>query len=42
MVTQYQGQMRKLEVHNYSLALHLQQATNSADSVPFPRNPDVF
>eukprot|EP00199_Chlamydomonas_sp_CCMP681_P006753 CAMPEP_0119104972 /NCGR_PEP_ID=MMETSP1180-20130426/3048_1 /TAXON_ID=3052 ORGANISM="Chlamydomonas cf sp, Strain CCMP681" /NCGR_SAMPLE_ID=MMETSP1180 /ASSEMBLY_ACC=CAM_ASM_000741 /LENGTH=282 /DNA_ID=CAMNT_0007089877 /DNA_START=245 /DNA_END=1093 /DNA_ORIENTATION=+ len=42
-VTQYQEQLRKLEVHNYSLALHLQQATNSSGSgMAFPRNPDVF
>lgn len=40
MVTQYQEQMRKLEVHNYSLALHLQQATSTSNMLP--RNPDVF
>ncbi|KAJ9509175.1 hypothetical protein QJQ45_001665 [Haematococcus lacustris] len=28
-LSQYQEQLRKLEMHNYSLTLHLQQATNS-------------
>jgi hypothetical protein len=43
---QYQEQLRKLELHNYSLAMHLQQATGAggggAVGHPPPRNPDVF
>lgn len=44
MVAQYQEQCRKLEVHNYSLAMHLQQATSSSGlgGGNNPRNPDVY
>lgn len=41
-LSQYQEQLRKLEMHNYSLTLHLQQATSNGQGMAQPRNPDVF
>mmetsp|Transcript_26062 Transcript_26062/g.56904 ORF Transcript_26062/g.56904 Transcript_26062/m.56904 type:complete len:269 (+) Transcript_26062:184-990(+) len=41
MLAQYQEQLRTLEVNNYSLALHLQKATNN-NHLAGQRNPDVF
>lgn len=41
-LSQYQEQCRKLEMHNYSLAMHLQQATSSSGMGSHPRNPDVY
>ena len=40
----YQQRVQALEVQNYSLALHLRQATDSKDGGAAPgfRNPDVF
>ena len=37
----YQEQVHSLELNNYSLAMHLQQATNSSP-LPGSRHPDVF
>ncbi|KAG2329754.1 hypothetical protein Bca52824_000934 [Brassica carinata] len=34
MVTQYQKQLRTLEVNNYSLTLHLKQALQNNNSIP--------
>lgn len=41
MLGQYQERLRHLELSNYSLALHLQRATDS-QSQPTNRPPDVF
>ncbi|XP_058195859.1 uncharacterized protein LOC131312120 isoform X2 [Rhododendron vialii] len=41
MVSQYQEQLRTLEVNNYALTMHLQQAQQS-NSFPGRFNPDVF
>jgi len=41
MVSQYQEQLRTLEVNNYALTMHLQQAQQSK-SFPERFNPDVF
>ncbi len=43
-VAHYQEQCRRLEVNNYSLAMHLQQATSGSGGMgPHnPRNPDVY
>ncbi|KAE9453510.1 hypothetical protein C3L33_14569, partial [Rhododendron williamsianum] len=41
MVSQYQEQLRTLEVNNYALTMHLQQAQQS-NSLPGLFNPDVF
>ncbi len=42
MLGQYQEQVRTLEMNNYSLALHLQKATNDASLARGHRPPDVF
>jgi len=42
MLSQYQEQVRALELNNYSLTIHLQQATANGAALPHPRNPDVF
>ncbi|CAF1928740.1 hypothetical protein HID58_066192 [Brassica napus] len=42
MVTQYQEQLRTLEVNNYALTLHLKQAQQNNSSIPGRYNPDVF
>lgn len=42
MLGQYQEQIRTLQMNNYSLALHLQQATNDAALASGNRPPDVF
>lgn len=42
MVAQYQERLRSLELSNYSLALHLQKATDAAAPPPNHRRPDVF
>jgi hypothetical protein len=42
MVNQYQERLRALELSNYSLALHLQKATDSAAVPPSNHRPDVF
>ncbi|KHG01235.1 putative transaldolase [Gossypium arboreum] len=41
LVSQYQEQMRTLEVNNYALMMHLRQAQES-NSIPGRFNPDVF
>ncbi|KAL6563175.1 hypothetical protein OROHE_005762 [Orobanche hederae] len=41
LVSQYQEQLRTLEVNNYALMLHLRQAQQS-NSIPGRFNPDVF
>lgn len=41
MVSQYQEQLRTLEVNNYALTMHLQQAQQS-NSIPGRFNPDIF
>lgn len=41
LVSQYQEQIRTLEVNNYALTIHLQQAQQS-NSIPGRFNPDVF
>nr|XP_043628571.1 uncharacterized protein LOC122600007 [Erigeron canadensis] len=41
MVSQYQEQLRTLEVNNYSLTLHLKQAQQGS-SIPGRFHPDVF
>ncbi|KAL2500688.1 Ubiquitin system component Cue protein [Forsythia ovata] len=41
LVSQYQEQLRTLEVNNYALAMHLKQAQQS-NSVPGRFHPDVF
>lgn len=38
----YQQKVHALEVQNYSLALHLKQATDSRDPLRSNQNPDVF
>ncbi|KAJ4879941.1 Ubiquitin system component Cue protein [Raphanus sativus] len=42
MVTQYQEQLRTLEVNNYALTLHLKQAQQNNGSIPGRFHPDVF
>lgn len=42
LLAQYQEKLHNLEVSNYSLALHLKQATDAQDSLRGQRNPDVF
>jgi len=42
LVSQYQEQMRTLEVNNYALTIHLQQAQGSNSSIPGRFHPDVF
>ncbi|GFZ04072.1 ubiquitin system component Cue protein [Actinidia rufa] len=42
MLSQYQEQLRTLEVNNYALAMHLRQAQQSNNSLPGHFNPDVF
>ncbi|PSS17835.1 Desmoplakin like [Actinidia chinensis var. chinensis] len=42
MLSQYQEQLRTLEVNNYALTMHLRQAQQSNNSVPGRFNPDVF
>jgi hypothetical protein len=42
MLTQYQEQVRTLEINNYSLALHLQKATCSGAYPHQSHNPDIF
>ncbi|CAH8353600.1 unnamed protein product [Eruca vesicaria subsp. sativa] len=42
MVTQYQEQLRTLEVNNYALTLHLKQAQQNNSSIPGRYHPDVF
>ncbi|MCD7470714.1 hypothetical protein HAX54_010739 [Datura stramonium] len=41
-VSQYQEQLRTLEVNNYALSMHLKQAQQSNNSIPGRFNPDVF
>lgn len=41
VVTQYQEQLRTLEVNNYALSMHLRQAQQSS-SIPGHFHPDVF
>ncbi|KAH1067775.1 hypothetical protein J1N35_032762 [Gossypium stocksii] len=41
LVSQYQEQLRILEVNNYALTMHLKQAQQSS-SIPGHFNPDVF
>ncbi|CAL5339442.1 uncharacterized protein LOC114297996 [Camellia sinensis] len=41
LASQYQEQLRTLEVNNYALTMHLKQAQQS-DSIPGHFNPDVF
>ncbi|XP_059635145.1 uncharacterized protein LOC132277320 isoform X2 [Cornus florida] len=41
LVSQYQEQLRTLEVNNYALTMHLKQAQQS-NSIPGRFNPDVF
>jgi hypothetical protein len=41
MISQYQEQMRTLEVNNYALTMHLQQA-QQGNSIPGRFNPDIF
>ncbi|XP_010533131.1 PREDICTED: uncharacterized protein LOC104808967 [Tarenaya hassleriana] len=41
LITQYQEQLRTLEVNNYSLTLHLKQAQQNS-SIPGRFHPDVF
>ncbi|XVF26546.1 hypothetical protein REPUB_Repub14bG0026700 [Reevesia pubescens] len=41
LVSQYQEQLRTLEVNNYALTMHLRQAQQS-NSIPGRFNPDVF
>ncbi|KAK1291530.1 hypothetical protein QJS10_CPB17g02387 [Acorus calamus] len=41
LVTQYQEQLRTLEVNNYTLSMHLKQAQQSS-SIPGRFHPDVF
>ncbi|CAK9170938.1 unnamed protein product [Ilex paraguariensis] len=41
LVTQYQEQLRTLEVNNYALSMHLKQAQQS-NSMPGRSHPDVF
>lgn len=41
MLGQYQERLRQMELNNYSLALHLQKATNDSFQTP-NRPPDVF
>ncbi|KAA8541932.1 hypothetical protein F0562_023084 [Nyssa sinensis] len=41
LVSQYQEQLRTLEVNNYALTMHLQQAQQS-NSIPGRFHPDVF
>ncbi len=42
MLEGYQQKVHALEVQNYSLALHLKQATDSRDPLRSHKNPDVF
>ncbi|KAJ4894837.1 Ubiquitin system component Cue protein [Raphanus sativus] len=42
MVSQYQEQLRTLEVNNYALTLHLKQAQQNNSSIPGRFHPDVF
>lgn len=44
MLEGYQQKVHALEVQNYSLAMHLRQATDGKDSTQAPgfRNPDIF
>jgi hypothetical protein len=45
MLESYQQKVHALEVQNYSLALHLKQATDGKDALAaagFKNNPDVF
>ncbi|OMO57738.1 hypothetical protein COLO4_35145 [Corchorus olitorius] len=41
VISQYQEQLRTLEVNNYALTMHLKQAQQSS-SIPGRFNPDVF
>ena len=41
LVSQYQEQVRALEVNNYALTMHLKQAEQSS-SIPGRFHPDVF
>lgn len=41
MVSQYQEQLRTLEINNYALSMHLKQAQQSS-SIPGRFHPDVF
>ena len=45
MLEGFQQKVHALEVQNYSLALHLRQATDGKDAMAaggFNKNPDVF
>ncbi|KAI4379488.1 hypothetical protein MLD38_005778 [Melastoma candidum] len=41
LISQYQEQLRALEVNNYTLTMHLRQALQS-NSTPGRFNPDIF
>ncbi|CAN4098410.1 unnamed protein product [Withania somnifera] len=41
LIAQYQEQLRTLEVNNYSLKMHLQQA-QQCNSIPGHFHPDIF
>uniref|UniRef100_A0A7N2LPI0 Uncharacterized protein n=2 Tax=Quercus TaxID=3511 RepID=A0A7N2LPI0_QUELO len=41
LLSQYQEQLRALEVNNYALSMHLKQAQQSS-SIPGRFHPDVF
>lgn len=41
LVSQYQEQLRTLEINNYALSMHLKQAQQSS-SIPGRFHPDVF
>lgn len=41
LVSQYQEQLRTLEVNNYALTMHLKQ-TQQSNSIPGHFHPDVF
>ena len=42
MLEGYQQKVQQLEVQNYSLAMHLRQATDSRDPLQAHKNPDIF
>ncbi|XP_017974627.1 PREDICTED: uncharacterized protein LOC18603427 [Theobroma cacao] len=42
LVSQYQEQLRTLEVNNYGLMMHLRQAQQNNSSIPGCFHPDVF
>ncbi|XP_047325166.1 uncharacterized protein LOC124928955 [Impatiens glandulifera] len=42
IISQYQEQMRTLEMNNYALKIHLQQAQQGRDSIPDRFHPHIF